>query len=837
MAGGEDRMTAVLDLTDEDRSAAPAAVTAPPGALTRQELRLRFWLKVWAASFVIEIALYLWWGWGGASESRAFAVNSVSKDLTFLVLAVLVIADVRRFGRLMTLLVIGHLALALVLASYLVLGVTAMNFPATPAAVLGLGPFAIPSGLRVPAWLLAASFATANLAWLHITARRSRMHLRHLFPTQFETLVAVAETVITDPRVPPAEIATAIDEYWAGFHGRSKSRSRLVLSVLYFWPLLSLPPRAPFPLMDAEGRRRFIERRFLEGRLWFPSIARPAIHFAIQMAYTGYYSRAEVHADTGYVPFSKRVDELPPKPRSTLKTLDPGAPPADLEADVVIVGTGAGGGVLAHELVEQGHDVLMLERGDFVDPATFTEDEMEMYSRLYSDGLIQVSRDFSFRIIQGRCVGGSTVVNNAVCFDLPPEVLAAWNEDGAGLPENLDDSFAAVRTLMRVTAQRDAPMSMGVAKVAAAVKRLGLHEPPYGAGVVDANIAGCLGCGYCNIGCAYDKKLSMLNHVLPAAQRTPADGGSSKGRLRILPACEVTRIDREGLLGAGSHRVGGVRCRVGADRRELRVKAGTVIVAAGAIQSSRLLQRSHIGGARVGLGLCANLASFMIGDFPDQVRSFEGLQMARYVEPPIERGYVLETWFDSVALTALSMPGWLQTHQYNMSRYAHMMCMGVLVGTDARTSNRVHRLPSISGSEYSFRPSDAELMRLARALREAGTILFEAGSDRVMPATFRYREFKRGESLNDLESMLMQRGNALLQTAHPQGGNRMSADRSAGVVDPTCRVHGYENLYVCDASVFPSAARVNPQLTVMALAHHAATHPDGLGGLARTRGA
>jgi choline dehydrogenase-like flavoprotein len=824
-------MSAVLDMTSEDRSAAPVTPAAPPVALTPQERRLRFWLQFWAAGFAIAIALYLWWVWGGPDASRAFAVNSAAKDLIFLVLAVLVIADVRRFGRLMTVLVLGHLAIALCLAALLVTGATAVSFPATPDSVLGIGPFAIPSGWRVPAWLAATLLATGHLGWLHVTARRSRLGLRYLYPTQFETLVAVVDTVITGPRVPPVEVATAIDEYWAGFNGASKSRARLVLSVLYVWPLLSLAVRAPFPLMDAEGRRRFIERRFLESRLWFPSIARPAIHFAIQMAYAGYYRRIETRADTGYVPFSERHAEVHDKPHSTLKTLDPAAPPADLAADVVIVGTGAGGGVLAHELVEQGHDVLMLERGDFVDPATFTEDEMQMYSRLYSDGLIQVSRDFSFRILQGRCVGGSTVVNNAVCFDLPPEVLAAWNDDGAGLPETLDDSFRAMRRLMRVTSQVDAPVSSGVDRVAAAIERLGLHRPPYGAGVVDANIAGCLGCGYCNLGCAYDKKLSMLNHVLPAAQRTD-DRRPSRGRLRILPACEVTRIDRDGMFGAGSRHVSGVRCRVGAERRELRVRAGTVVVAAGAIHSSRLLQRSHIGGARAGLGLCANLASFMMADFPHEQRGFEGLQMARYVEPPHEKGYVLETWFDPVVLTAFSMPGWLETHQHNMSRYAHMMSMGVLVGTDRRSSNRVHRLPSIGGSDYSFRASDAELTRLARALKEAATILFEADAERVMPSTFRYREFKRGEPLDDLESMLKQRGNALMQTAHPQGGNRMSADPSQGVVDASCRVHGYDNLYVCDASVFPTAVTVNPQLTVMALAHHAATHPGGLGALA-----
>lgn len=828
------------DATDEDRAGVPPGVATQPSAasaLTRHERRLRFWLRFWAASFAMEIALYLWWAWSEPA-SRAFAVNSVAKDLTFLVLAVLVIADVRRFGRLMTVLVLGHLAIALCLAALLITGATAVSFPATPASVLGIGPLELPSDWRVPVWLAAALFATAHLGWLHITARRARYGLRYLWPTHFDTLVALAETVITDPRVPPAKIATALDRYWAGFNG-DKSRARLAPFALYALPLLF--GRAPFPLMDAEGRRDFIERHFIaDGLMSLPRIVRAAIRaairFAVQMVYMGYYGHAETYEDTGYVPFSERKDvEVPPKKHCALKTLHPDRVGA-LQADVVIVGSGAAGGVLAHYLADQGHDVLMIERGDFVDPATFSENELEMYSRLYSDGAVQLSRDFGFQVLQGRCVGGGTVVNNAVCFRLPPEVLAGWNESGAGLPDTLDGSFGAVETLMRVARQDFTPKSSGVAKVVKAIRELRLDRTPYESDVVLANINaakidGCAGCGYCNMGCAYGKKLSMLDLVLPNAQhcadRRRQQDPSYKGRLRILPTCEVTSIERQGgMPGSGSHRVSGVLCRVGADRRELRVKAGTVVVAAGAIHSSQLLQRSRIGGSRVGRGLCANVASFMTGDFEQELRAYEGLQIAHYVDPPRQSGYVIETWFDPVVVTALSMPGWLEDHQFNMARYAHLMCVGVLVGTDPRSSNRVRR------RSFSFRPSEAELSRLAQALKEAGEVLFAAGATRVMPSTFDYREFERKEQLDDLEGMLKQRGNPSLQTSHPQGGNAIGVDASEGAVDPTFRVHGYDNLYVCDASVFPTAVTVNPQLTVMALAHHAATHPGGLGALA-----
>jgi hypothetical protein len=141
-------MSAVLDMTSEDRSAAPATPAAPPVALTPQERRLRFWLKFWAAGFAIAIALYLWWVWGGPDASRAFAVNSVAKDLIFLILAVLVIADVRRFGRLMTVLVLGHVAVALLLAALLVTGATAARSRSRAAGACrhGLRPRSSPPG-------------------------------------------------------------------------------------------------------------------------------------------------------------------------------------------------------------------------------------------------------------------------------------------------------------------------------------------------------------------------------------------------------------------------------------------------------------------------------------------------------------------------------------------------------------------------------------------------------------------------------------------------------------------------------------------------------------------
>ncbi len=813
-------------------AAAPAASASAQVNLSRQERRLRFWMKLWAASFVIEIGLYMWWALAGLGEARGFAVNSVAKDFTFLVLAVLVIADVRRFGRLMTLLVVGHLAIAVVLMLLLVTGTDVVGFPGTPAALAGQGPSSFDASWAAAGWLALALFAAAHMGWLHVTARRGRYGLRCLYPALYDTLVALTQTVLPDATVGPRQVATAVDRYWDGFNGNGRPRVIAALVVLYILPVLTLRSPVPFPMMDDERRRDFIGRHFVQrtARLRCLTPIRAAIRFAVQMAYMGYYSQPETHAEIGYTPFSQRPsDEPPPAKRASGLTVLSNPPNGELTADVVIVGTGAGAGIVAHCLVERGHDVLMLERGKFVEPAAFTEDELEMYSTLYSDGAVQIARDFAFQVLQGRCVGGSTVVNNAVCFDLPPAVLERWNGAGAGLsPQRLAQSFAQVRTLMTVAAQPASAMSAGVTRFQDAVTELGLDAAPYHSDVVDANIDHCLGCGYCNIGCAYGRKLSMLDHLLPRIQRYADNRLATEpgwnGRLRILPDCEVTRIE------ASNGTARAAECLLGSERRPLRVSARkTVVVAAGAIQSSRLLQCSEVGGTAVGAGLCANIATFMTGVFEDPIDASEGIQIARYVEPPQRSGYVLETWFNPPVITALSMPGWLEDHRRNMLDYSRTMCVGVLVGTDPRAHNRVGKRSRISGSEYALRPSDEEIARVAEALEQAGRILFKAGATRVMPATFEYREYRSPDELDDLADVLRRTANRSLQSAHPQGGNPIGRDSRQGVVDSTCRVHGYDNLYVCDASVFPTAVTVNPQMTVMALAHYAATHPDGLG--------
>jgi choline dehydrogenase-like flavoprotein len=166
------------------------------------------------------------------------------------------------------------------------------------------------------------------------------------------------------------------------------------------------------------------------------------------------------------------------------------------------------------------------------------------------------------------------------------------------------------------------------------------------------------------------------------------------------------------------------------------------------------------------------------------------------------------------------MPGWFSDHFNNMRRYTHLSCIGVVVGSQSNATVR----PGFRGKgmKLDYEPADADLKLLIKGTKLAARIHFASGALRVMPMTFRSTSYSSLEQVDELDDIVRDNTDIGLHTSHPQGGNAVSRDRAKGVVDERFRIHGAENVYVCDASVFPSSVTVNPQLTVMAVADYAA---------------
>jgi choline dehydrogenase-like flavoprotein len=801
-----------------------------PG-LTRWEKWLRGEAVVLAMVALGFAAYYAWLGIFRDAEFP-FATNSVAKDVLLAGVLTLVHWDVRRWGPAVIGLIIGvHVLMPVMLVSTLLGNVHTVGHTLTAAPLVPMQPTG-PSARW--AWFSVDVVTVASLLFLNYKAVRSRHDLRYLWPSGFRALTALSEVLVLrkDREVAPAEIGVRVDHYLASFRAREKYRVQLAFVALAYWPVLLLRP--PFHIMSPDTRQRWIQRRFLDEvydwlvPAFWRDTRRAIIRTAQQFCFMGYYGDEGAAARAGYLPFSKRKEYAerikrvaPNRPRvKCIGAAD--IPGEELTADVVVVGTGAAGAMLAHELAQHGRDVLLLERGAHIDPSEFTENEATQLSNLFADGALTMTKDFRFGVVQGMCVGGSTVVNNAVCIPLPDDVRARWLDPGgchAGLdPDELDRAFARVREILAIGEVQPADrLSPGGRRIAQAVQdnpRLPL-EP------VDCNISDCLGSGYCNIGCQFGKKLSALDQTLPSAQqRYGAD------RVRILPDCEVDKVMLDGT------RASGVRARL-KDGRRLTVRANTVVLSAGAIASSLILQRSGLGDGKAGRGLAFNMASPVTYDFDEPLHAERGLQITHVFRPTDDqyRGLAFETWYNPIVSQSLFMPGWFEAHWDNMRRYRNMTCLGVVAGTGNDASVKSTWLGR--GLKFDYVPSDADFVKLKKGIRLACELGLEAGATRVMPSSLRLIDIRCKRDLTRIDDEIGDSGDISINSAHPQGGNPISRDAHKGVVDPSFRVYGAHDLYVCDASVFPTAITVNPQFTVMALAVYAAREIAGAPSRAR----
>jgi choline dehydrogenase-like flavoprotein len=728
----------------------------------------------------------------GAFVQLPFVTNSV---VMVSALALLSLYAARDMGRNMQLfgLVIFGLALSVVVQCIYALTVDLDRslpiFGGTVRVVALLG-----AGIAIDALMLAVLIPLFGSAW------RARYGLRYLSPLEYRTLAGVIEVVIAGPdeAISPGDVAQSMDRYLVRMRASRRYVYRLALFGIALRPLIAVLP--PLPDVEPEQRRAWLKSRFDDPKL-APTLTRGGIRICQQMAYAGYYNDPRSFKSVGYTRFTQRA-RYP-----SLNVVQPGPhplhvdPPSDATAEICIIGSGAGGSILAYELAKLGHDVLVLERGDYVEPREFSEDELEMIGRLYSDGVLQQTEDFRFTILQGDCVGGSTTVNNAVCFSPPPPRVKDWPVDAA----DLNASEQAVREFLQIAAQPEDITNPGDFVFLNGVRKLGLGIQ---AGVVSANIKGCYGSGYCNIGCRWNKKLSMLATALPWAQR------DFPGRVRVMANCEVVRIRT---LSGKPRRAIDVRAR-SHEGRDMTITADRFVLSAGALGSSMILKDSAIDGVPVGKHLCFNMGAPLTAELEQPLHSYDGLQISHYGLAQ-DYSYAYETWFNPPMAQAVNMPGWFEQHYENMRAYDRLMAVGTIVGT--RTNAEV-KGRGLIGPTISYTPDPGDLKTMAGALRQLAEILFAGGALRVMLNTWGFDEFKPGDDLAALERAVLKPNNLALGTGHPQGGNALSVDASSGVVDPTFRVHGFSNLYVCDASVFPSSLTVNPQLTVMTLAHYAA---------------
>ena len=466
--------------------------------------------------------------------------------------------------------------------------------------------------------------------------------------------------------------------------------------------------------------------------------------------------------------------------------------------DAVVVGSGAGGGVVAGELADSGRRVLLLELGPHRTAADFTRWEAKATHELWWPirfALIDGGAGGAMPLLAGRCVGGTTTINTKVALRAHEKDLAKWHEAG-GLtgeggspfgPSDLAPHYDRVEVRLGVRERTDWRRS--VRTVEPGFRALGSGLQPVQS-YTDAN---CMSCGSCLQGCPTNAGKSTLNTYIHDAW--------AAGRLELRADARVERLVIECGEATGVEYVDGAGTLH-------RVDAGVVVVAAGTLNTPQLLLRSGLpdspSSRLVGRNLGFHPVRLVFGLFDEPQDAHMVYPITAHAlehQHDEDGGFVIEatTMMDPIGFaTAVedeNGPLWGDALVATLRSYRRWIGMLAMVNDDNNGSVTVGE----DGAEsFAAAFTDVELARASTALDFARDVLRAAGATSV-------------------------KWTGLIST-HVQGTCRMGSDPERSVVDADGQSWDVKRLYVGDGSLVPRTLSVNPSLTIMALANRLAAH-------------
>ena len=496
---------------------------------------------------------------------------------------------------------------------------------------------------------------------------------------------------------------------------------------------------------------------------------------------------------------SFRSDDAPkPAPVRRGVTLGADVGDAELTCDVVVVGTGAGGAVVAAELQRGGADVILLEEGELVSREEFTGHSVALQKKIYRDmGATFAVGNTAFMVPQGKAVGGSTTINSGTCFRAPDRVLRRWAAEGLTElgPDKLAPYFQRVEDILEVAPAADKHLG-GIAKVIArGSDRLGWRH-----GALLRNAPDCEGKGTCVFGCPTDAKRSTNVSYVPRAL---------KAGTQLITGAKVDKI----LIENGR--------AVGVQAGKITVRAKSVVIACGALHTPVLLANCGLGGrsGQLGRNLSLHPAAGVGALFDEAIRGWDAIPQGYAIYEFLEEGILFEGAFMPPDLGAASLPFFGKRLVEVIERYDRFACFGFMIEDNSRGRVR----PGPGGRPLiTYVVSDEDVAKLKRGVDLLARCYFAAGARAVFPMVAGFDELRSEADLEKFRAAKVHARDFELTAYHPLGTCRMGLDPSRSVVSPDHEVHGVQNLFVTDGAAVPSSLGVNPQVTIMALATRAA---------------
>lgn len=478
-----------------------------------------------------------------------------------------------------------------------------------------------------------------------------------------------------------------------------------------------------------------------------------------------------------------------------------------LKADVVVVGAGAGGAAAAYRMAESGLDVVVLEDGNRYVPRSFKASYGWALNHIYADKGARVVEGGSsyYPMPGGKGVGGSTLINSAICFRAPDHVLNHWtNELGleALSPDRMRPLYELVESTTGVVQMQPNQARANNLFVKRGAEKLGLEGE-----FIHRNAPGCVGCGVCHLGCPSGGKGSVDRNFVPMAEEHGA---------RIVPNSRVHQV----LVRRGQVR--GVEARTidpetGKVNGSVTVEAHAVVLAAGSVNTPTLLLENGLANSsdQVGRNLSIHPAVGTWGFVPEAINGWDGVPQAYAVFLDRDQGILLQSYNASPEVFFAQAPWTGFDGMRRLRQLKNLAMLGAIVSDGPNGRIKV----GMSGRRtVEYRLGDHERHKLIRAMHAIIDIMFAAGATEVYPGTGSGELLAKSatEAKRYLPKTLPEK-DLHLYASHPMGSCRMGVDPKTSVVSAEGQSHDVRGLYIADASLMPTSLGVNPQMTVMAL--------------------
>ncbi len=486
--------------------------------------------------------------------------------------------------------------------------------------------------------------------------------------------------------------------------------------------------------------------------------------------------------------------------------------------DVCIIGAGSGGSVMALEMATAGLSVAVLEDGGYHRGADYNQREADMFGENYVQRNARATKDMAIAVMQGRGVGGGSTINVCDCVRIHDAVLSHWatKYGVAGItPEVMRPYFEKVEALLKVK-----PITEGQLNTNNSLIRKGADLLGYKGEKFNNNREGCVGCGYCLLGCAYDAKQAGHTVYVPKAVEAGAD------------VYTYARAEKVIETDGKASRVTGVIMdpKTRTEKVKIALEAKVVMLGASTVNTAQILLNSKIANSsgEVGKNLSLQPQSAVFAVFDEVVKGYRGIPQSYAVTQFEEAneevglsGFRIEGIFGSPGIAAAQLPGFGMVTKELMISYPHFT--GVLVLVPDQPSGEVtvnkYGRPVIT---YEF--TEDYKARLMKGIKEAARIFFAAGARKVMFAFTEPTIIEDASKIDIVDSMGIRPASIALISAHQYGTCRMGEDPKTSVVNSWGESHDVKNLFIVDASTNPTSSSTHNMIPIMAMAHRTADY-------------